>query len=150
VGSAGNGRAPNPLEGPGDCSLGSRGHGVGAATPSLRPINRPAAKTFQIPERRMGFSSAMDSAIRAYRRSLIIERLGIGFGYLYGAAVLAVLVGGFGYLISYYTGYDTYHECRVAMAQEQYRSGHHGEYCYQMWMSGRWDIDTPDDRDIGP
>jgi hypothetical protein len=98
----------------------------------------------------MGFSSAMDSAIRAYRRSLIIERLGIGFGYLYGAAVLAVLVGGFGYLISYYTGYDTYHECRVAMAEEQYRSGHHGEYCYQMWMSGRWDFEAPDDRDIGP
>ena len=67
-----------------------------------------------------------------------------------GAAVLGFLVGGFGYLVSYYTGSDTYHECRVAMAQEQYRSGHHGEYCYQMWISGRWDIDTPDDRDIGP
>ena len=81
---------------------------------------------------------------------LIVERLGIGFGYLYGAAVLAVLVYGYGYLKSYYTGYDTYHECRVAMAEEQYRYGHHGEYCYQMWISGRWDIDTPDDRDMGP
>jgi hypothetical protein len=56
----------------------------------------------------------------------------------------------FGLLISYFGGYETHHECRVAMAQEQYRSGHHGEYCYQMWLSGRWDIDTPDDRDIGP
>lgn len=71
----------------------------------------------------MGFSSAMDSAASAYRkrqwayrRRLIIERLS-------GAAVLAVLVGGFGYLVSYYTGYDTYHECRVAMAEEQYRNG---------------------------
>jgi hypothetical protein len=100
----------------------------------------------------MSFNSAMDSAIRAHRKRSIIERLGIGFGYLYGAAVLAVLAGGFGYLISYYTGYDTYHECRVAMAEEQYRSGHHGEYCYQFWMSGRWDFyGTPDDdRDMGP
>jgi hypothetical protein len=85
----------------------------------------------------------MDSAIWAHRRRLIIERL-------FGAAWLAFLVGGFGLLISYFGGYETYHECRVAMAQEQYRSGHHGEYCYQMWMSGRWDIETPDDRDIGP
>jgi len=42
----------------------------------------------------------MDSATRAYRRRLIVERLGIGFGYLYGAAVLAVLVYGYGYLKS--------------------------------------------------
>ena len=54
------------------------------------------------------------------------------------------------FLKSYYTGDDTYHECRVAMAQEQYRSGHHGQYCYQMWMSGRWDFEAPDDRDMGP
>ena len=90
----------------------------------------------------MGFSSAMDREWAAYRRRLIIER---GFKYLYGAAVLAVLAGGYGYLISYYTGYDTCHECRVAMAEEQYLYGHHGEYCHQMWMSGRWDIGTPDD-----
>ena len=85
----------------------------------------------------------MGSVIWAYRRRLIIQRL-------IGVAWLALLAGGYGYLKSFYTGYDTYHECRVAMAQEQYRSGHHGEYCYQMWMSGRWDIDTPDDRDMGP
>jgi hypothetical protein len=34
----------------------------------------------------------------------IIERL---FGAAVGAAVLGFLVGGFGYLVSYYTGYDT-------------------------------------------
>jgi len=96
-----------------------------------------------MPERRMGFSSAMDGAISAYRRRLIIERL-------FGAAVLTFLAGGFVLLISYFGAYDTYHESRVAMAQEQYRRGHHGEYCYQMWISGRWDIDTPHDRDIGP
>jgi len=89
----------------------------------------------------------MGSAIRAYRGRLIIERL---FGAAVGAAWLAFLVGGFGLLISYFGVYETFHECRLAMAQEQDRSGHHGEYCYQMWLSGRWDIDTPDDRDIGP
>lgn len=71
-------------------------------------------------------------------------------GLVYGAAGLGFLVWSFGYLISYYTGYDTYHECRVAMAQSQYYYGHHGEYCYQMWMSGRWDFEAPDDRDMGP
>ena len=87
----------------------------------------------------------MDSA--KWRRRLIIEQL---FGVAGGAAWLVFLAGGFVLLISYFGGYETYHECRVAMAEEQYRSGHHGEYCYQMWMSGRWDIDTPDDRDMGP
>ena len=43
-------------------------------------------------------------------------------GLVYDAAGLGFLVWGFGYLISYYTGYDTYHECRVAMAQSQYYS----------------------------
>jgi hypothetical protein len=77
------------------------------------------------------------------RPLIIIERL-------YGAAVLGVLAGGFGLLISYFTGYETYHECRVAMEQSQYENGHHGEFCYQMWMSGRWDFEAPDDRDPRP
>jgi hypothetical protein len=55
-----------------------------------------------------------------------------------------------GLLISYFTGYETYHECRVAMEQSQYENGHHGEFCYQMWMSGRWDFEAPDDRDPRP
>jgi hypothetical protein len=78
------------------------------------------------------------------------RRLIIIFERLYGAAVLGVLVGGFGLLISYFTGYETYHECRVAMEQSQYENGHHGEFCYQMWMSGRWDFEAPDDRDPRP
>jgi len=58
----------------------------------------------------MGFSSAMDSAIR--RRLIIFN----GFSCLCGAVVLAVLGVSFQLLISYFAGYDTYHECRVAMA----------------------------------
>jgi len=52
----------------------------------------------------------MDSAIR--RRLIIFN----GFSCLCGAVVLAVLGVSFQLLISYFAGYDTYHECRVAMA----------------------------------
>jgi hypothetical protein len=70
---------------------------------------------------------------------------------LQGLAICAfVLVCGVVGWYKYYWGeFATYHECRAALAQIQYESGHHGETCFKT-RSGRFEIDEPEPDPITP